>query len=80
MVRVAAANRDELRLIRTELELLRRIRRARGKVKARTFRREKGWVQAGSAWSRADRAELRRIAADAARPIVDEMIAVMDAE
>ncbi len=78
LTRVRAGNRDELRLIRTELELLRRIHRHT--LGQRTPRGAVHTRPNPTKYSPADRRELIEILADSSDAIVEKMIAVLDTE
>ena len=79
LVRVIVQTRDELRLLRTELALLRRIRRCVSTE--RLLLRRPGSIRPmPEKYSAEDRRELAAILSDAFRPIVDETITLLDGE
>lgn len=79
LTRVAPRDEGELRLVRTELELLKRIRIH---VDRRCTGPRRKQIRSAPAlqFSLDDLTELRRIVQDAERPIVEEMIALFDME
>jgi len=72
--RVTVASRDELRVLRTELELLRRIRRKR----KRRFRKRRG--RASPDLTPQQRRELEQVVDDACHPLVNSSIKMIDRE
>lgn len=79
LVRVTVQTHDELRLLRTELALLRRIRRCVSTE--RLLLRRPGSIRPmPEKYSLEDRRELAAILSDAFRPIVDESITLLDGE
>lgn len=74
LVRVTPCDADELRIVRTELELLRRIGR-------KATRSQRAPQQPGAmSFADVERDDLRRIIADADHPALEEMIALFDKE
>lgn len=79
LTRVAPRDEGELCLVRTELELLKRIRIHVDRRCTGPQRRKSGSAPAHH-FSLDDLTELRRIVQDAGRPIVEDMIALFDTE
>ena len=75
LVEVVACDWDQLRRVRTELELLRRIRRCVLRGFAASVRVDRG---ASDRYSPAAREELASILCDACHPVVDETLASID--
>ncbi len=74
LVRATADSFEQLREIRTELELLRRIRRRLASSAVRSI------PLAEAKYSPQQRAELQQIVRDAQQPVVEQMVTIVDRE